>query len=86
MTLPTNGDAIVDQPERALANQDAAAETVSAIAQAQAMSAGNRINLSHLVLKIDCLQMRSHSMIVKSVFGACRPRRGKIALLFIGKY
>ncbi|KAI5249261.1 hypothetical protein E4T43_00694 [Aureobasidium subglaciale] len=39
MTLPTNGDAIVDQPERALANQDAAAETVSAIAQAQAMSA-----------------------------------------------
>ena len=68
----------MDQTNGAPQDHDAAAETVAAIAQAQAMSAGNDmliVSLSSIIT--NPLQMKSRFTIVKFVSGVCRLRRGK---------
>jgi len=68
----------VDRTNGAPQNHDAAAETVAAISQAQAMSAGNDVPFDSLFGNVtNSMQMRSRFTIVKSVSGAFRLRRGK---------
>ncbi|CAD0109974.1 unnamed protein product [Aureobasidium uvarum] len=69
-TLPTNGD-IMDQTNGAPQEHDAAAETVAAIAQAQAMSAGKIIALYDRQIRLWGVQaqerMRSANILLISV-------------------